>query len=76
MIDDMQGLFSHASEAYRAGMIEGRRRVYEAASLAVSRVGSKYETGGDAGAFRAAEECSAALREAKEEADRPKHETR
>ena len=73
MIDDMQGLFSHASDAYRAGKIEGRREMYAAAALAVSRIGSRHETAGSVEAFRTAEECSKALREAKAAADAPKH---
>jgi hypothetical protein len=74
MIDDMQGLFSHASDAYRAGKRTERQDFYDAAQTALAQVSLTHEKAGNVEAFRAAEECCKALRELKARSDAPKHE--
>jgi len=71
MIDDMQGLYSHTSDAYRAGQREGRNQFYSRLLTAIGFIGVKHERSGDVSAFRAVEECSAAIRQEKEAADAP-----
>jgi hypothetical protein len=71
MIDDMQGLYSHASDAYRAGKREGREELYRAVMLALSTISAAHERWSDTG-FKVAEECCKAVRLAKEAADAPK----
>ena len=73
MIDDMHGLYSHASDAYRAGKIEGRDLFYRSAMLALSKISVEHEKAGNVPAFHAAESAYKALRDAKAAADAPKH---
>jgi hypothetical protein len=61
MIDDMGGLYSHASEAYRAGRRAGQDDFYRAARSATSEISSKHGTAGSVEKFHAAEECCAAI---------------
>jgi hypothetical protein len=71
MIDDMEGLYSHASDAYRAGKRSGRDDFYRAVMTLLGRVSVKHESSGSVPAFHAAEECCKAVVEAKEAADAP-----
>jgi hypothetical protein len=73
MIDDMQGLYSHASDAYRAGKRTGRDDFYRAAMEQLSRISLAAEKAGEVAAFRAAEDCCRALLETKRLADQPQH---
>lgn len=73
MTDDMDGLYSHASDAWRAGATEGRDAFYRVAMQSLSRVSLKHEQSGNVAAFHAAEDACRALRDAKERADAPKH---
>lgn len=72
MVDDMQGLFSHASDAYRAGQREGRDEFYRNALAMLSGISSKWETAGKVESFHTAEECCRALRHIKAKLDAPK----
>lgn len=72
MIDDMQGLHSHASDAYRAGIREGREEFFRSALAMLSGISSKWETAGDDKGFQTAEECCRALRHIKSQLDAPK----
>lgn len=73
MIDDMQGLYSHASDAYRAGKREGHDELYRNAMAMLSGISSKYETIGHVKSFEVAEECCRALRHIKAKLDAPQH---
>ena len=73
MIDDMSGLYSHASDAYRAGKKTGRDELKRAVGLALSRISVKYEKSGSAEQFHVAEECCKALREIAAELEKPQH---
>lgn len=74
MIDDMEGLYSHASEAFRAGKVSGRDELYRAIQGVLGRISVKYESGPVSGpdeplatrGFHVAEECCKAAREVKE----------
>ncbi len=72
VIDDMEGLFSHASDVYRAGRVEGRDSFYRIASAALSMISVAHEKAGNVAGFHAAEECCKALLDAKRAADAPK----
>jgi len=74
MIDDMQGLFSHASEAYRAGKTEGMDDFYRFAMSRLSRLSVDAEKQDDAAAFHAIEACCTTLRDLKGEMGKPKTE--
>jgi hypothetical protein len=74
VIDDMQGLFSHASDAYRAGKREGRDELFRSAMQMLSGISSKYETIGHVKSFEVAEECCRALQHMKARLDAPEHE--
>ena len=71
-IDDMQGLFSHVSDAYRAGEREGRDLFYKHLISALGHIGVAHEKAGNVAAFHAVEECTAAMVSAKQAADAPK----
>lgn len=75
IVDDMQGLYSHASDVYRAGQSAGRQKFFDRVSLVLSRISVKYEVKGTPEQFHVAEECCGALRATKIEADKPKHDT-
>ena len=74
MIDDMQGLYTHASEAFRAGQASGRDELYRTAQGVLGRISVKYESEAVSGpgeplatrGFHVAQECARALRETKE----------
>lgn len=70
MIDDMGGLYTHASEAYRAGKQTGRDDFYRAVRSALSQLSVKHERATDPAAFHVAEEACRILREAKDRFDR------
>lgn len=72
MIDDMQGLYSHTSDAYRAGKREGRDEFWRHALEMLSGISSKYETIGHVKSFDVAEECCRALQHIKAKLDAPK----
>jgi hypothetical protein len=73
MIDDMQGLFSHASEAHRAGQIYGRDELFKAVLTSLGRLSATYEKGGNVEGFRAAEAACGVLRTINEKLGVPKH---
>jgi hypothetical protein len=66
MIDNMQGLYPSALDAYEAGKRNGQEEALKISLHALSLISSKYE--GESmpqalQAFRAAEECCKAVRE-------------
>lgn len=63
MIDDMQGIFTHASEAFRAGKRRGREDAFSAALSVLGLVSAKHEREENPAAFHAAEECCKVVRE-------------
>lgn len=75
MIDDMSGLFSHASDAHRAGVRAGRQEMYDATMPTLARIGVEQEKDmsefGTRG-FHVAQACCKALRELKEKFDAQK----
>jgi hypothetical protein len=71
MIDDMEGLYSHASDAYRAGKRAGRDDFYRKVMTLLGRISVKHETAKNVPGFHAAEECCKAVVEAREAADAP-----
>lgn len=73
MIDDMDGLFSHASDAYRAGQRDGREKFYNRLLSVIGFIGVKHEKANAVPAFHAIEECTAAIRAEKQAADAPQH---
>ena len=73
MIDDMDGLFTHASEAYRAGKREGRERFFNRVISALGFIGVKHEKANEKAAFHAVEACTKAVVAAKADADAPQH---
>jgi hypothetical protein len=81
MIDDMQGLYSHASDVFRAGQVSGRDEFYRALQAVLGRISVKYESGAVSGpdeplatrGFHVAEECCKAAREVKELFDKARH---
>lgn len=66
MIDDMQGLYAKASDAWDAGIKGGTKQTIEQALRLLGNVSSKYEIAGDVQGFRAAEECCQMLVELRE----------
>ena len=72
MIDDMQGIYSHVSDAYRAGQREGREEFFRHALAMLSGISSKWETARKDDSFATAEECCRALRHIKAKLDAPK----
>lgn len=77
MIDDMQGLYTHASEVFRAGKVSGRDELFRAIQTVLGRISVKYESGPVSGpdeplatrGFHVAEECAKAVREVKDAFD-------
>ena len=63
MIDDMDHLYTHASEAFRAGEHSGRDRFRRAVRQALSAISVKHERSGNDAGFHAVEECCKAIRE-------------
>ena len=64
MIDDMEGLYSHASEAFRAGIWSGRDDYHRSLISVLSWISVKYERQqGDLATkgFHVAEECCKAV---------------
>jgi hypothetical protein len=76
MIDDMHGLYSHTSDAYRAGKRTERQDFFDAMMNIILAISVKHETAGNDAAFHAVQECGKALRELKAHCDAPKHEQR
>lgn len=80
IVDDMGGIYSHASEAFAAGKRAGRDEFFRAGQYALSSISVKYESGPVSGpdealatrGFHVAEECCKALRETKERFDAAK----
>jgi hypothetical protein len=72
MIDDMQGLYSHASDAYRAGKRAGRDDFFRAVIARLGFISVEHEGANNVPAFHAAEECCKAVVEEKTAADAPK----
>jgi hypothetical protein len=75
MIDDMQGLYSHTSDAFRAGKVAGRDEFYRAVLTVLSMISVKHESGPPDSAmattgFLVAEECCKAARDVKEHFDK------
>lgn len=66
MIDDMQRLFSHASEAFRAGKRSGLEEMGRLGLQALSQVSVAHESTADPAKFHAAEECCKAFRETRD----------
>jgi hypothetical protein len=77
MIDDMGGLYSHASEVFAAGQRRGRDDYYRALQPALSAISVEQESGPVNGpeekvatrGFHVAEACCKAARELKERMD-------
>jgi hypothetical protein len=63
MIDNMQGLYPSALDAYEAGKRNGQEEALKISLHALSLISSKYEGESMPQAFRAAEECCKAVRE-------------
>lgn len=82
MIDDMQGLYSHASDAFRAGQRSGRDEFFRAANGALGSISAKHERGPAHGVdgqlvtarFHVAEECCKAVRDVRDALDKPRSE--
>jgi len=75
VIDDMGGLYSHASEAFRAGERAGRYDYWRSLVSVLSFVSLKYEKqNGDLATqgFHVAEECIRAAGELRERCDNEK----
>lgn len=70
MVDDMQGLFEQASDAYEAGKKAGRETLFAHALRRLSELSAEYEKAGNVEAFRAAEMACGTLRSAKIIVDR------
>lgn len=79
MIDDMDGLYSHASDAYRAGKSAGLDEFYRNTIGALGAVSAKHEKGPASGLdsqlvterFHVAEECCATVRKIRDALDAP-----
>lgn len=81
MIDDMQGLYSHASEAFRAGQRSGRDEFFRVANGALGLISAKHERGTIGASeemttarFHVAEECCKALGDVQDALDKPRTE--
>lgn len=72
VIDDRDGLYSHVSEAIAAGRSFGRDDLFQAVSAKLRAMSVKYEPNDDPTAFHVAEEACRALREAREELEKPR----
>lgn len=72
MIDDMGGLYTHASEAYRAGKQTGRDDFYRAIMAELSKLSVKQERTTNAAAFHVAEMACRIVRLAKDSFDKQK----
>lgn len=74
MIDDMGGLHTHASEAFRAGKVSGRDEFFRAVLTLLGQISAEQESGPVNGSeeavatrgFHVAEACCKAVREVKE----------
>ena len=66
MIDDMEGLYTHASEAFRAGQRAGVDDFFRGAQMLLSAISVAHESEENPVAFHVAEECCKALRELKD----------
>jgi hypothetical protein len=74
MIDDMEGLFSHASEAYRAGKRTGIDEFFRNVQGRLGQISVKYEQQqGDLATrgFHVAQECAKAVGDLKVVFDKP-----
>jgi hypothetical protein len=72
MTDDMEGLFSHASDAYRAGQKSGRDELHKAALGSLGFLSNKFEQAGDVTAFRAVEAACGVLNDINAELNKPR----
>ncbi len=72
MIDDMQGLHSHASDAYRAGKSEGRDDTFRLLQIELVRISVSHEKTGNVEGFKAAQECAKAMFDLKARMSAPK----
>ena len=71
MIDDMQGLYSHASDAYRGGKRAGRDDVFRAIQEVVIRASVAHETADEDAAFHAVQALAKELRALQVRMDAP-----
>lgn len=77
LIDDLGGLYSHASEAFKAGERRGRDDFFRLAQVALGQISAKHGSGPVNGpeallttrGFHVAEECGHALRKLKDAFD-------
>jgi len=77
IIDDVGGLYTHASEVYRAGQRTGRDKFFEACLNALRQISVKQECGPVNGpeadiatrGFHVAQDCCKTIREIKERFD-------
>jgi hypothetical protein len=80
IIDDMGGIYSHASEAFAAGQHRGRDDYYRALQPVLSKISVEQESGPVSGpdekvvtrGFHVAEACSKVARKLKERLDAQK----
>lgn len=72
MTDDMEGLFSHASGAYRAGQKAGRDELFTAAMIALGFLSHGYEKSDEVEAFRATESACKTLHETNDALNKPR----
>lgn len=70
MLDDMQGLFDSAKDAYAAGKRQGREDLFTHALKRLSEMSVQYEKEGKVDAFHAAEMACGLLRSSKVILDR------
>lgn len=73
MIDDMQGLYSHASDAFRAGRARGCNDVLRAVEEIVIRASVRHEAAGSDAAFHAVQDLAKELRQMGVRLNVPKH---
>lgn len=67
-IDDMEGLYSHVSDAYRAGLRSGRDELFRLAQIAIGQISVEQEEQvGDIATrgFHVAQSCAKAVAELK-----------
>ena len=80
IVDDMGGLYTHASEAHKAGQRSGRDEFYRAIQAALSKISVEQEKGPANGpeaaistrGFHVAEACCKAVSDLKEKFDHQK----
>lgn len=79
MIDDMEGIYSHASDAYRAGKRAGRDEFFRAANGVLGSISAKHERGTIGASeemttarFHVAEECCKAVGDVRDALDKPR----